>query len=259
MLLLPAIVAALLQGVPGHRYTFRATFEHNERVVGTVREDGRTARIDLEGRRAGDDDYLIAGDGRLIVIHPVDQEYSEVDDSTFERIAGIGLQAANDIGVVRFRVRDARFIPERLGPGEPVAGYPTQHLRLTEEYTVEVSAFGMGGDAMRARVVTDYWVTAQPLLVHNPLMELLSRLGSVLGQSDPEFVRRQTAARRGLISGTPLRIVVTAWSSDRDERDPRPTVHSMEIADLVAAAVDPAIFRIPSGFHRRDDERSWRF
>jgi hypothetical protein len=258
-MLLSAVVAALLQAVPGHRYTFRATFEHNERVVGTVREDGHTARIDLQDRRPGDDDDLIAGDGRLIVVHPDNREYSEVDDSTFERIAGIGLQAASDIGVVRFRVRDARFIPERLGPGDAVAGYPTLHLRLTEEYTIEVSAFGMGGDAVRTRVVTDYWVTAEPLLVHNPLMELLSRLGSVLGQSDPDFVRRQTDARRGLITGTPLRIVVTAWSSDRDERDPRPAVHSMEIADLVPAAVDPAIFRIPPGFTRRDGAGSWRF
>jgi hypothetical protein len=259
MILIPVVLAALLQGVPGHRYVFRATFDHGDRVVGTVREDGRTARIDLESGRAGDDEYLLIAGGQLLAVHPEDREYSVVDDSTFERIVGVGLEAAADIGVVRFRVRDAQFIPERLGAGDAVAGYATQHVRLTEDYTVEVSAFGVRGDAIHARVVTDYWMTAEPVLVHNPLIEMLSRLGTALGQSDPAFVRRHSASRRALLTGTPLKIVVTAWSSAPDEDDDRPSVQTMEITELTRSSVDPAIFRIPPGFTRRDGEWSWRF
>jgi hypothetical protein len=259
VLLLPALVAALLQGVPGYRYTFRVTPDHGDRVIGTVREDGRTARIDFDAGRSRDDEYLLVRPGQLLVIHPDEREYSVVDDSTFERIAGVGLEAASDVGVVRFRVRDAQITPERLGPGDSIAGFATQRVRLTEEFTVEVSAFGMRGDAVHMRVITDYWVTARPLLVHNPLIEMLSRLGTVLGQSDPAFVRRQAAARDALIAGTPLKIVVTAWSQDRDDRDHSPSVETIEIADLTRTSVDPEIFRIPPGLRRRDGEFSWRF
>lgn len=258
-MLLPIVTLALLQGVPGHRYTFRMTPDHGDSVVATVREDGRNARIDFDARRQRDDEYLLVRDGHFIVVHPDDREYSVVDDSTFERIAGVGLQAASDVGVVRFRVHDAQLVPERLGPGGDVAGVPTEHVRLTEEFTVEVRAFGMRGDAVRMRVVTDYWVTREPLLVHNPLVEMLSRLGSVLGQADPVFVQRQTAARRALLAGTPLRIVVTTQATAGDEHDRGPEVQTIEISDLTRTQVDPAIFRIPEGFSRHEGEFSWRF
>jgi hypothetical protein len=259
VLLLPLLVAAQLQGVPGYRYTFRMTPDHGGRIAGTVREDGRNARIDFDAGRQGDDEYLLVRPGQLLVVHPDEREYSVVDDSTFERIAGVGLQAASDVGVVRFRVRDAQITPERLGPGDSIAGFATQRVRLTEEFTVEVSAFGMRGDAVHMRVITDYWLSARPLLMHNPLIEMLSRLGTVLGQSDPVFVRRQAAARQGLIAGTPLKVVVTAWSRDRDEHDDRPSVTTIEIGDLTRTTVDPEIFRIPPGLRRRDGEFSWRF
>jgi hypothetical protein len=257
--LLPIVTLALLQGVPGYRYAFRMTPDHGDPIVATVREDGRFARIDFDGRRQRDHEFLLVRDGKLIAVRPDDGEYSVVDDSTFERIAGVGLQAASDVGVVRFRVRDARIIPERLGPGESIAGFPTRRVRLTEEFSVEVRAFGMGGDAVRTRVVTDYWVTPEPLLVHNPLTEMLSRLGSVLGQADPAFTRQQTAARRALVTGTPLKIAVTIWSSSRDERDHGPEVQTIEVSDLTRTSVDPAIFRIPEGYTRRDGDFSWRF
>lgn len=259
MVLLPALVAALLQGVPGYRYTFRMTPDHGDGVAGMVREDGRDARIDFDAGRSRGDEYLLVRPGQLLVVHPDEREYSVVDDSTFERIAGVGLEAASDVGVVRFRVHDAQITPERLGPGEPIAGFATQRVRLTEEFTVQLSAFGLRGDAGHIRVITDYWVTDRPLLVHNPLIELLSRLGTVLGQSDASFVRRQTAARDALISGTPLKIVVTAWSQEEDEHDDRPSVTTIEIADLTRTTVDPEIFRIPPGLRRRDGEVSWRF
>lgn len=258
-MLLPIVTLALLQGVPGYRYTFRMTPDHGDPVVGAVREDGRDARIDFDDRRRRDHEFLLVRDGKLIAVHPDDGEYSIVDDSTFERIAGVGLQAAADVGVVRFRVRDARIIPERLGRGDSVAGLPTRRVRLTEEFSVEVRAFGIRADAVRMRVVTDYSVTAEPLLVHNPLIEMLSRLGSVLGQSDPAFARQQSAARRALLTGTPLKVVVTTWTSAADEHGRGPEVQTIEVSDLTRTRVDPAIFRIPEGFTRREGDFSWSF
>lgn len=257
MLLLPIVTAALLQGVPGHRYTFRLSPDHGDALVGTVREDGRNARMDFDAPRSHGDEYLLVREGQVIAIHPDDREYSTIDDSLFAHIAGVGLAAASDVGVVRFRVRDARFTPERLGAGDIVAGFATRRVRLTEEFTVDVRALGVWGGPVHMRVVTDYWVTDTPVVAPNPLIDMLSGLGSVLGQADPRFVRQEAAARRALFAGTPLRIVVSTWSSE-DHAD-RPAVQTIEISDLAPASVDPAIFRIPAGFTRRDGQSSWRF
>ena len=84
-MLLPVVALALLQSVPGHRYTFRMTSEHDDPIVGTVREDGRNARIDFETRRTRDHEFLLARDGKVIVVRPDDGEYSIME----ERIAGV--------------------------------------------------------------------------------------------------------------------------------------------------------------------------
>lgn len=243
-----------LQGVPGTRYAFRMTVGGDDPIVGTVREGSHRARVDVRRHGKPDDDYLvITHDGhRVISVHPSDGEYSVVDDSVFERIAGVGLQAVSSTGVVRFRVHDARIRGERLGAGDAVAGFATQHYRLQQDYTVDVSAFGMQGHPVHQRVVTDYWVAREPRLLPNPLIAMLSRIGTALAQSDPDFVRRSTAVRDSLFSGTPLLIVVTLETDAKDEAGRPPAVHRFEITELESANFDPDIWAIPAGLHRRE-------
>lgn len=257
MLLSPLLALALLQGLPGHRYTVRMTSDRGESLLGTVVEDGRQVRVDFASPDTRRDDYLLVRDDEVISVHPDDREYSVVDQAAFAHIAGIGLQAASDIGVVRFRVRDARFTPERLGAGELITGYPTRHVRLTEEFTVNVRALGIWSSDVHVHVVTDYWVTETPVLMPNPLIEMLSHLGAVLGQSDPGFVAHETAVRHALFHGTPLRIVVSQWSSD--EHPDTPSVQKIEISEVQSTTLNPGIFRIPAGFTQRDAMRSEDF
>lgn len=241
------------QGVPGTRYTFHMILGSDEPVVGTVREGTHRLRVDLQKRGKRDGDYLvITHDGhRVISVHPADGEYSVVDDSVFERIAGVGLDAVSTTGVVRFRVRDARISGERLGPGDQIAGLATEHYRLRQEYAVDVSAFGMHGDRVRQTVVTDYWVAPGARLLPNPLIGMLSQIGTALAQSDHDFMRRSIAVRDSLFTGTPLRIVVTITSDAKDEGGKPPSVHRFEITEIEDANFDPAIWEIPTGLHRR--------
>jgi hypothetical protein len=245
---------APLQGVPGTRYTFRMTVGSDAPIVGTVREGTHRARVDVRKRGENEDDYLvITHDGhRVISVHPSDGEYSVVDDSVFERIVGVGLQAVSGTGVVRFRVHDAHIGSERLGSGDEVAGFATEHYRLQQDYTVDVSAFGMHGDPVRQRVVTDFWVAPRAHLLPNPLIAMLSQIATALAQSDPDFVRRSTAVRDSLFSGTPVRIVVTIATDAKDEADKPPTVHRFEITEIENANFDPGIWEIPTGLHRRE-------
>ena len=255
-LVLALAVAAPLspqQGVPGTRYTFRMTVGSDEPVVGTVREGTHRARVDIQKHRRPEDDYLvITHDGhRVISVHPSSGEYSVVDDSVFERVAGIGLQAVSGIGIVRFRVHDAHISTERLGAGETIAGFATEHYRLRQDYTVDVSPFGMHGDAVRQRVVTEYWVAPRAQLLPNPLIDMLSQIGTALAQSDPDFVRRSAAARDSLFSGTPMRIAVTITTDAKDEADKPPTVHRFEVTEIEDTTFDPAIWEVPAGLRRR--------
>ena len=241
------------QGIPGTRYTFRMTIGSDEPVLGTVREGTHRARVDMQKHGAPEDDYLvITHDGhRVISVHPSSGEYSVVDDSVFERVIGIGLQAVSGTGIVRFRVHDASIRSERLGAGEEVAGFATEHYRLQQDYTVDVSAFGMRGDGVRQRVVTEYWVAPRAQLLPNPLIDMLAQVGTALAQADPDFVRRSSAARDSLFSGTPVRIAVTITTDAKDERDKPPTVHRFEVTEIEDATFDPAIWSIPAGLHRR--------
>ena len=241
------------QGVPGTRYTFRMTIGSDEPVVGTVREGTHRARVDMQKHGEPEDDYLvITHDGhRVISVHPSAGEYSVVDDSVFERVAGIGLQAVSGTVIVRFRVHDAHISAERLGSGETIAGFTTERYRLRQDYTVDVSPFGMRGEPVRQWVVTDYWVAPRADLLRNPLIEMLSRIGTALAQSDPDFVRRSTAARDSLFSGTPVRIVVTISSEGKDAADKPPSVHRFEVTEIEDANFDPAIWEIPTGLRRK--------
>lgn len=241
------------QGVAGTRYTFRMTVGHDAPIVGTVREGPHRARVDVKQHGEDEDSYLVlTHDGhRVISIHPSEGEYSVVDDSVFERVAGIGLQAVSGTGIVRFRVHDVHISAERLGNGDEVAGYATEHYRLQQDYTVDVSAFGTRGHPVRQRVTTEYWVAPRASLLPNPLIDMLSQIGTVLAQSDPDFVRRSNAARDSLFSGTPVRIVVTIESDAEDEADKSPTVHRCEITEIESASFDPGIWEIPTGLHRK--------
>ncbi len=254
-LLLAAGLVQTPQTIPGTRYTFQVITD-DDSSTGRVREDGRRARIDFQ--RDGSTDYVLVLDGgrRVASVHPRDGEYAETDASTFARAAAIGLRAVSATGVVRFRVRDQRVSSRRLGAGAPVAGLPTERFRMIQEFTVGVSPFGLPGETIHQVVVTDYWVNRSVRLVPNPIIDLVSTVTAILGQTDPEFTERSRAVRRELFTGTALRIVVTAHTL---EEPGKVTAQRIEIAAIERDRFDRSLWDIPAGLRRRPGEFSWRF
>jgi hypothetical protein len=250
----PSLIA---QTVQGQRYVLHMTSDGERELVATVRESGGRARIDLERSHDGSGGYIIVTDDArtLILVHPDQREYTVVDDTTFERIVGKALRVVAQTGVLQVQLRDVKIVPERLGPGESIAGHPTRRYRLTQEYRAFVGAFGiMGDEPVHKTVVTEYWVSPRLTLAPNPLLALLAGLETALAQRSASFVSQSIAARDSLFRGTPLRIVITSRSTDGDDSVKE---RRLEITDLAPAAFDPAIWAVPRGYTRRHSDFSF--
>jgi hypothetical protein len=243
-----------------YSYAFRVTPSDGEPFAGTVRVSGTRARIDAA--RTDDHgeeprDYLLLSDeGRTItVVRPRDQSYSVSDARAFEQIAGTALRAVNV--AMSTRLDDVRIGSERLGPGDTIAGFPTQRYRLTQEYTATIGVMGMKGDPEQHVVITDFWVAPGLELMRNPLVEMLATTQTVLAQSDASFAARSAQARDRLFRGMPLRLIVAARSSDDGHDNDAPSRLLVEVTRVVRGPVDRAALDVPSRY--RKETKSFSF
>lgn len=234
-------------------YTFRTVesgdAKHGDDMTGTVRMHGDAVRIDID-RKSNDHDpgeYMLVLDGgtRLLSVHPSRRKVEEIDASNFERIIGTSLRMVRPI--VRFSVRDVDITPARLGAGGTMLGYATEHVRLTEHYTVRITAMGFDGGNETVSVVNDFWVSPGLDLGRNPLLGLLDRAETATAQTDASFVQQEESARASLLRGAPLRTVSTVTTTE-DKGDVKSVVRTTEITSLRREAQPESLFEVPSGY-----------
>lgn len=243
-------------------YTFRTSetggHSHDDEMTGTVRVHGGDVRIDVDHSREDDDPgayILVLDDGaRMLSVHPSRREAEEMSAAGFERIVGISLRAVRPL--VRFRVSDAAIATERLGAGGTMLGVATDHVRLTEHYTVHITAMGFDGGDETVAVQTDYWVAPALQLGRNPLLALLERAGTAMAQSDASFVQREDAARASLLRGSPLRTVSRVTTTERDG-DRKESVRTTEVTSLRREAQPASLFEVPSGYRVKSASASF--
>ena len=262
--LLVAAPADAQRTVDGHQYTFRIETggDDSEVVTGRAWVAGDRARIEVDGsakrRRVRganehvsvqmeDGEYFVVDGRTMHAVKPSEREYSTTTVDEFERIVGRAMKAAD--AVLTLEVRELDVTGQKLGPGEPILGHPTQKGRLVAEYVARIGAFGFATSSEHS-VQTEYWVAPALSLPRNPLAEMLVGLPTVLAQHDDDFVTRMRAGRRAMVgNGTPLRVVLTAES--REEKGERSRMRaSYEVTSLTRAKVDPALFEVPRGYRK---------
>lgn len=235
----------------GRGYHFTMTDGDGDRNEGVMYVAGDRVRIEMRGgkHRGGQHDYILVTDGgrTMTVVHPDEETYSVMDARKFERIVGTAMKAVD--AIVTMELADASVKGEHLGDGGTVAGVPTQQYRLTQEYAVRVGAFGQT-ELERHRVVTDYWVSPDPKVPRNPIVELVMNAPTALAQADADYVRRREQTRKDLFSSAPLRIV----SRSVDLQDNDEEVFEYEVTEIVPTRIDVRALRVPDGYRRTDSD-----
>jgi hypothetical protein len=260
--LIAPVAPAAAQLPREYRYDFTVTKAGEPASTGTVYVAGDRWRIDFAGRgekKSGD--YLLSQDGgrTVTIVHPDERSYSVHAADDFERIVSRVMRGLD--AVMTLQLHDAKVAAAALGAGEAVAGRPTQRYRLTQEYVVSVGMFGFSSDK-HERVVTEYWVDPTLALPHNPVVEMMSTLETALAQHDDAFVRRSDEARRKLFRGVPLKVVVTAESTDEEDDDAAAgaverKVRTIQLGEVQRVAIEPPVFQVPAGFKKQEGEFSF--
>jgi hypothetical protein len=229
-----------------YMYTFRTTGDDSgDPTSGTVRVHGDRIRIDLDKNKSNDGSYILITGDRMMSVNPERREVHQMSAPTFEHIIGVSLRAVSPM--VRFNVSNATISTERLGAGEQMLGHATEHVRMTEKFDVHIVALGFDGGTERYSIVSDYWVSPGLYLGSNPLLALLEHASSAMAQTDADFVQKEKTARTEVLTGTPLRTVVT--ESNIDEKGIRHSkTRSIDITSLNIRPQDAGLFQVPSGY-----------
>ena len=236
------------QQLSSYSYDFRTSGDHDsDGLRGTVRVSGGRARLDIQDDH-GDRQYmLISADGREVtVVKPDDRTYTVFNGDEFAHIASLGMRAAG--GVLTMKLHDATIESTRLGRGDVIAGRQTQHVRMTERWSMDVGAMGFT-EPVNESVETEYYFDPSFRMARNPLMEIVASAMTVMPATDPEFAAREDSVRKTIVRGMPLRAVIT----QHDEKG-RTSRMVMEVTKIGAARVSEEELRVPAGYAKKDGD-----
>jgi hypothetical protein len=244
------VTAAALgaQQPSSYSYDFRASGDHDSDAMrGTVRVSGGRARLDMQDDH-GDPQYmLVSADGREVtVVKPDDRTYTVFSGDDFAHIASLGMRAAG--GVLTMKLHDATIESARLGKGEVIAGHQTQHVRVTERWSMDIGAMGFT-EPVNQSVETEYYFDPSFRLARNPLVEIVTSAMTIMPATDPEFAAREDSVRKSIVRGMPLRTVIT----EHDEKG-RTSRMVVEVTRIGSDRVSAEELRVPAGYAKKDGD-----
>ncbi len=249
---------AMPKTVPGFSYTLRVASSSpaappgvtggagSSSYVGQVIWAGAHGRVDIvEGgvdKLFSKGDYLIVDTSHVTVVHPAQREYFVVvlnGDSASRRLAALGAAA---------KLSDDKVRIESLGPGDTVAGIPTQRFRLTVAFNMSIDA-GVIQQRLGTESVTEYWVGTVPGLPNNPLLRSNGLGGSALTGMFKTLAARVDSAAAKMGSAIALRTAATT----RVVLGPGQVIETEQssvVSDLKQTGIDQSLLMIPAGFKK---------
>lgn len=218
-------------------------------LMGSVFIDRGMSRVDYsEESSAGAGTWVISRNGGRDTI------YVDPESKTYYVHSKGELSAT--LRDVDFEVSNLKIDSKSLGGGPVVAGYPTDHYRLTATYDVSI-ALGPIPLVQHVQAVIDKWTT---LAFGDAGAEYFR--GNVPHSGDPE-IDRLIEAETMEIPGFPLRQITSITTRLSDTNLPkgsqlavqqlRRVTTELVVTKIGRAESDPSKFQIPSGFQPIDE------
>jgi hypothetical protein len=209
-------------------------------IVGHGSAIGGLSRIDVDSTSGqvplAMGDYMLTLDsGRLVTVSPSSKTYSDGASSMMAIPPQLLAQAS---------ITSVNVTTEKLGAGEAMQGYPTEKVRLTTTYVLNLM-----GQSMNAMNVSEMSMAQLPAAVTTPFDGNLPK--ELLEGPMKELGEKMIAARKALGSATALKTVNTSTMSSPMLPQSISTVMTIEILDLKSAEVDPSALKVPDGFTKK--------
>jgi hypothetical protein len=224
----------------------RGTYAGDEAKIEILEAGASTGGSEVFG---GKGTYFIMKDAgkEMLLVDPKQKQYMKWDIASM--FAGMSKMINAVGGIVKMQMSDIHISAQDLGAGETVQGYPTRHVRMTQNYTMSVSVFGRSSKTMNA-TTTDYYF-APSLKIANPFVSNSQQM-AMASQMDvfnnPDFKSQMMAAQAKIPkTGVPLKTVTTTISTDGKGKQ-ETTVTTMEMLNFSKSNIPSSAFAIPSDY-----------
>ena len=130
-----------------------------------------------------------------------------------------------------------------------IQGYPTKHVRMTQNYTVNVSVFGRSSKTSNQSTTDFYFAPslriANPFVSNSQQMAMVSQMDMF---NNPDYKSQLMAANAKIPkNGVPLKTVTTVVATDGKGKQ-ETTITTMEMVNLHASNIPSSAFAIPSSY-----------
>ncbi len=207
--------------------------------------DGDRSRIDfLSGSLYPPGTYVVSTDGarRMLFVDPEKEWFTEVNTTS----------VATALGSSNIRISNLKSTLETRDDRPVIAGYTTDHSRLTISYDIAVTVKNMP-IKQRVRTEIDTWATP-----HFPPVSAMSFL-SGLRTGNPE-IDKLLDVETTRVKGFPLRQTVTTKAvadlpptrSELKTPTTRTLVREMWVTSIRETAPDASLFAVPPHYRRAD-------
>jgi hypothetical protein len=192
--------------------------------------------------------FIVKGGGKeMFLVDPSKKQYVAWDIANL--LGGMSKMMGAVGGMVKMQMTDVHIDAHDLGPGENIQGYPTHHVRMTQNYTMNVSVFGRSHKTVN-QSTTDYYFApslhiANPFVSNSQQMAMISQMDMF---NNPDFKNQLMAANAKIPKGgVPLKTVTTVVATD-DKGKAETTVTTMAMVNLHASNIPASVFAIPSDY-----------
>ncbi len=224
----------------------RGTYAGDDAKLEILEASSSTGGQDAFG---GKGTYFIVKDGGQVMylVDPNQKQYMKWD--MMAMLSGMSKVVNAVGGLVKMQMSDVKIDAQDLGSGETVQGFPTKHIRMTQNYTMSASMFGHKSVSKNETTIDYYF--APSLRIANPFVSNSQQMAA-MSQFDmfnnPDYKSQMAAAQAKLPkNGVPLKTVTTNVTTD-DKGKQQTTTTVMEMVNFKATSVPSSAFAIPSGY-----------